>query len=116
MVKIGDASIAAPFTSKIPSIKSCVDIIRQGRCTLVTSIQMYQILALNCLISSYSLSVLYLDGIKFGDTQMTLTGIGIAALFLFVTRSEPRDRLSKQQPRNSIFTWYMFFSMTGQVV
>jgi cation-transporting ATPase 13A1 len=40
----------------MPSIRSTVDIIRQGRATLLSTLQMYQILALNCLISSYSLS------------------------------------------------------------
>ena len=61
MLKLGDASIAAPFTSKRPSIMSVYDIIRQGRCTLVSRVQNNQIICLTCLISSYSLSVLYLE-------------------------------------------------------
>jgi cation-transporting ATPase 13A1 len=116
MVKIGDASIAAPFTSKMPSIRSCVDIIRQGRCTLVTTLQMYQILALNCLISSYSLSVLYLDGVKYGDTQMTAMGLLMSVTFMSVSRSKPLDKLSKVRPLTSIFHPSSLFSLIGQFV
>merc|ERR1719296_556865 len=114
MVKIGDASIAAPFTSKMPSIKSCVDIVRQGRCTLVTSIQMYQILALNCLISAYSLSVLYLDGVKYGDTQMTAMGMLGSISYMSVSRAKPLEKLSSVKPLTSIFHPSLFISLLGQ--
>jgi len=114
MVKIGDASVAAPFTSKMPSIRSCVDIVRQGRCTLVTSIQMYQILALNCLISAYSLSVLYLDGIKYGDTQMTAMGMLGSISYMSVSRAKPLEKLSSVKPLTSIFHPSLFISLLGQ--
>lgn len=114
MVKIGDASIAAPFTSKMPSIKGTVDIIRQGRCTLVTTIQMYQILALTCLISSYSLSVLHLDGVKYGDVQMTAVGILMSVSFVTVSRSKPLEKLSGVRPFTSIFHPALFLSILGQ--
>ena len=74
----------------------------------------YQIMALQCLISSYSLSVLYLDGVKFGDTQMTAMGMLGSVSFLSVSRSKPLDKLSKVRPLSSIFHPASFISLLGQ--
>lgn len=114
MVKLGDASIAAPFTCKSKKMTSICDIVRLGRCTLVTTLQMYKILALNCLISAYTMAVLFTDGVKFGQTQMVMSGIMIAVCFLFLSRSKPLDELSKERPITRVFHPYMLVSIGGQ--
>jgi cation-transporting ATPase 13A1 len=115
-VKLGDASMAAPFTSRIPSVRSAVDIIRQGRCTLVSAIQMQQVLVLSCLISAYSLSVLYLDGIRSSDNQMIASGSALTAASLAFSYATPVHTLSPVRPLRSIFHPANFLSLVGQLV
>ncbi|ABO99396.1 P-ATPase family transporter: cation, partial [Ostreococcus lucimarinus CCE9901] len=115
-VKLGDASMAAPFTSRAPSIKATADIIRQGRCTLVSAIQMQQVLMLSCLISAYSLSVLYLDGVRNSESQMMAAGTALTVAGLAFSYATPVHTLSEVRPLRSIFHPANFLSLFGQLV
>lgn len=114
MVKLGDASIAAPFTCKSRKLTAVCDIVRLGRCTLVTTLQMYKIIALNCLVSAYTMAVLFTDGVKFSQTQMVSSGIVLAICFLLLSSSKPLPELSRRRPITRVFHPYMMLSIFGQ--
>jgi len=113
-VELGDASIASPFTSRMVSIKCCKDVLQQGRCTLVTMLQIYKILGVNCLVNAMILSKLFLHGVKQGDRQMTILGLVVAGLFFFVTRGKPLPVLSAVRPPTSVLCTQALLSISSQ--
>jgi cation-transporting ATPase 13A1 len=116
IVKLGDASIASPFTARRTSIDSVLTVIKQGRCTLVTTIQVFKILALNCLVCAYMMSALYLKGLKQGDMQMTSCGLVTAGLFLFLSQAKPLHNISSMKPPISVFSKSVVLSVFGQFI
>ena len=115
-IKNGDVTAAAPFTSKSGSIKCVKNIFIQGRCTLVTNFQMYKILALNCLLTAYSESVLALKGIKFSDYQSTYMGFAVSMFFLMLSKAEPLNKVNSNHAPTTIFTWAAIISIIGQAI
>ncbi|KNZ79602.1 Cation-transporting ATPase 4 [Termitomyces sp. J132] len=73
----------------------------------MATIQMYKLLMLNCLITAYSLSVQYLNSIKFGNYQMSIMGVLMSVCFLF-------EKLSREEPLGNIFNLYMLLSVLLQ--
>jgi len=113
-VELGDASVASPFTSRSMSIKCCKDVLQQGRCTLVTMLTIYKILGVNCLVNALVLTKLHMHGVKQGDRQLTILGIVVACLFLFVTRGKPLNMLSTTRPPASVMCPQALLSIAGQ--
>jgi len=113
-VELGDASVASPFTSRSMSIRCCKDVLQQGRCTLMTMLTIYKILGVNCLVNALVLTKLHMHGVKQGDRQLTILGIVVAGLFLFVTRGKPLNKLSTTRPPASVMCVQALLSIAGQ--
>ena len=116
VVRPGDASVAAPFTTRVPSVRSVVDLIRQGRCTLLSALQQQQIMMLQCIVSAYTLSAISLEGARSSERQMMASSWLILTASLAFSYSTPIDKMSPVRPIKSLFHPAIFISMLGQAV
>lgn len=116
MVQLGDASTAAPFTSRTPSIGSVVDIIRQGRCTLLSAVQQMQIMMLESMIAAYTMSTMSVDGTRPSEPQMVASGTMIGVASLAFSFAKPVDRMHRVRPLSSVFHPANLLSMMGQLL
>eukprot|EP01060_Flectonema_neradi_P039572 TRINITY_DN875_c3_g1_i1.p1 TRINITY_DN875_c3_g1~~TRINITY_DN875_c3_g1_i1.p1 ORF type:complete len:1474 (+),score=380.10 TRINITY_DN875_c3_g1_i1:61-4482(+) len=114
MIRPGDASVAASFTSRLPTIKSTIDLIRQGRCTLLSALQQQQIMMLESVITAYTLSALSLEGARQSERQMLVSGWLLTIANLAFSYATPIDKMHPQRPLRSLFHPAIFTSIVGQ--
>ncbi|KAM3872209.1 polyamine-transporting ATPase 13A2 [Diretmus argenteus] len=94
-----EASVASPFTSKTNNI-SCVPLlIREGRCSLVTSFSLFRYMALYSLIQFCSVLILYTEKTNLGDLQFLFFDMALVTLLAIVMgRGGPSEELHPHRP------------------
>ncbi|XP_069550131.1 polyamine-transporting ATPase 13A2 isoform X2 [Brachyistius frenatus] len=98
-----EASVASPFTSKTEDI-SCVPLlIREGRCSLVTSFSLFRYMALYSLIQFCSVLILYTVRTSVADLQFLFCDLLLVTLLAIVMgKGGPSEELHHSRPPASL--------------
>ncbi|CAG6021127.1 unnamed protein product [Menidia menidia] len=107
-----EASVASPFTSRTDNI-SCVPLlIREGRCSLVTSFSLFRYMALYSLVQFCSVLILNTVRTSIADLQFLLCDLVLVTLLAIVMgRGGPSDELHPCRPPASLLALPVFGSL-----
>lgn len=94
-----EASVAAPFTSQVFDISCVLDVIKEGRASLVTSLACFQYMSLYSAIQFISITILYCRGSNLGDFQFLFIDLLlIIPIAVFMSWSKPYHKIARKRP------------------
>lgn len=112
-----EASVAAPFTSRIFDISCVPEVIREGRGALVTSFSCFKYMSLYSAIQFTSVSFLYASASNLGDFQfLYIDLLLILPIAIFMGWTGPYPSLSRKRPTASLVSRKVLTPLMGQIV
>lgn len=112
-----EASVAAPFTSRIFDISCVPEVIREGRAALVTSFCCFKYMSLYSAIQFTSVSFLYASASNLGDFQFLFIDLFlILPIAIFMGWTGPYHQLSIKKPTASLVSRKVLIPLLGHVV
>ncbi|KAI1754422.1 hypothetical protein F4782DRAFT_29552 [Xylaria castorea] len=112
-----EASVAAPFTSRVFDIRCVPDVIREGRAALVTSFSCFKYMSLYSAIQFTSVSFLYTSASNLGDFQFLFIDVLlILPIAIFMGWSGPYPVLSKKRPTANLVSRKVLTPLLGQMI
>ncbi|KAK5135917.1 hypothetical protein LTR08_004375 [Meristemomyces frigidus] len=112
-----EASVAAPFTSRVFDISCVPEVIREGRAALVTSFSCFKYMSLYSAIQFTSVSFLYASASNLGDFQfLYIDLLLILPIAIFMGWSGPFPELAKKRPTASLVSRKILTPLLGQIL
>lgn len=111
-----EASVAAPFTSRVFDISCVPQVIKEGRAALVTSFSCFKYMSLYSAIQFTSVSFLYASASNLGDFQFLFIDLLlILPIAIFMGWSGAFPRLSRKRPTASLVSRKVLTPLLGQI-
>lgn len=99
-----EASIAAPFTSKVGDISSLVNLLLESKASIVTSFQCFKFMMFYSVIQFLSVILMNVIGSYVTDNQFLMSDVFIIfPIALLIARTETSEKLNKYLPISSLF-------------
>ncbi|EFO94021.1 CRE-CATP-7 protein, partial [Caenorhabditis remanei] len=111
-----EASIAAPFTSKVADIRCVITLISEGRAALVTSYSAFLCMAGYSLTQFISILLLYWIATSYSQMQFLFIDIAIVTNLAFLSsQTRAHKGLASTPPPTSILSTASMVSLFGQL-
>jgi cation-transporting ATPase 13A3/4/5 len=111
-----EASVAAPFTSRVFDISCVPQVIKEGRAALVTSFSCFKYMSLYSAIQFTSVSFLYASASNLGDFQFLFIDLLlILPIAIFMGWSGAYPHLSRKRPTASLVSRKVLTPLLGQI-
>ena len=121
-LSLEEASIAAHFTSNIPDISCLIKLLREGKASLVTSIECFKYMMLYSIIQFISVTLLIICNSYLADNQFLAADVFIIfplAIFIaryikFLFRTGAYHKLTHHQPTGALISFPIISSILIQ--
>jgi len=111
-----EASVAAPFTSRVFDIRCVPEVIREGRAALVTSFSCFKYMSLYSAIQFTSVSFLYASASNLGDFQFLFIDLAlILPIAVFMSWGGPFPELSRKRPTADLVSRKVLTPLLGHI-
>ncbi|ODH51733.1 hypothetical protein GX48_02200 [Paracoccidioides brasiliensis] len=111
-----EASVAAPFTSRVFDISCVPKVIKEGRAALVTSFCCFKFMSLYSAIQFTSVSFLYASASNLGDFQFLFIDLLlILPIAIFMGWTGPSPTLGRKAPTSNLVCRKVLVPLLGQI-